>query len=109
MRRLRPVVAVPAVAAACVDSPSSPPGEEQDTGLFALPIAGEPNRDWYMTNYVDGQERIPATALDEPGTWSAQIETQEGLAATMNFTVTVAGAVRVAPDADMSAGGGGIR
>lgn len=25
--------------------------------MVALPVAGELNRDWYVTNYVDGQER----------------------------------------------------
>lgn len=52
---------------------------------------------------------LPLTALDEPGTWSVQFETQEALAATMSFNVAVTGAVRVAADAIMSAGGGGIR
>lgn len=52
---------------------------------------------------------LPLTALDEPGTWSVQIETHEGLAASMSFNVTAAGAVRAAPDAIMRAGGGGIR
>lgn len=52
---------------------------------------------------------LPLTALDEPATWSVQIENQEGLVATMSFNVAVTGAVRVAPEAIMSAGGGGIR
>lgn len=48
--RLIPAVIV-LTAAACGDTPSSPP--EEAPSLFATPIAGQMNQDWFVTNYVD--------------------------------------------------------
>lgn len=49
---------------ACDELPSTPTEGDPDSAaeddpaptLFATPIAGEMNRDWFMTNYVDGSE-----------------------------------------------------
>ena len=51
---------------------------------------------------------IPLADFDESGTWSVQIETDDGLAATQSFDVTLVGAA-VAASGEVRVDGGGIR